>query len=814
MSRLIRYCRIRIRNHIKRFLIHDNGSIYYHIAVQFAVLLIAFTATTSSQTLIPSDPNKSGPLPISKFGFRNHQSMPEAVPPLCTLGRKQIQTSIDHLKNTSVAASALNDTTPPSDPSNLHVFVEGITALCATWDSSKDDESGIENYAFAIGTKPASGDLQWWQSVGNSLSAWTYFLEHGIHEGDTIYFSLRASNGAGLSSSGICSPPLVVRWEQLGDAQDSLSYTFTGPWGQGERDTISMFVDKMLPVIKNIYGPPSHSFTVTFVKDIGFQGTNEFFPQTNEIHLWKLYPQLTTHELIHAFRDNVILASDSLWRYSSQLSGFEESFAQGVSYICMNKYIELYPNDPVVPGNLLFGSMFDWDYDYQNTNALTTEDFWSDGSGTGIYWLRYEMGAAAINKIFREYPTFPHDFNQLYYSLLNSDHSLRVSRELVCRIISQLFPSIEGRPVQDWIDRQHIFDCRILPGKKIWASTQPYPGYIDYLIFHRIFYYETFSNGSEWDYFDTDSNSYKYYSLNGSSGLATLTDYAGVEIANKDLMITPTDNPPVYWGFGKENLHLSTGATNQPWPGDDSTKYIFNLHQFGLYWLDIKFGSTETVLPRIMGDTLRNVHGIFGGVLHSCGGQIYLDHEGFPPEGPLQVKNGAYWGVRSWASVPNPRTGGTDTKPGKVFVTFVDDSGRVYKDERTIDYGSWSGNQLFLFNTSDMTLVDTSALVSVHSNANLLPTHFALAQNYPNPFNLSTTIQYSLPYPSVVKIEVYNVLGQLVAELINGEQSAGYKLIRWNADVASGIYFYRLVARARDKTSPEFVDVRKMILLK
>lgn len=93
------------------------------------------------------------------------------------------------------------------------------------------------------------------------------------------------------------------------------------------------------------------------------------------------------------------------------------------------------------------------------------------------------------------------------------------------------------------------------------------------------------------------------------------------------------------------------------------------------------------------------------------------------------------------------------------------------------------------------------------------PDRFLLQQNYPNPFNTETKIEYELPEPSSVKIEVFNVLGQRVATLVDREQKAGYHTVTWDSrnecgrEVASGLYFYRLKAR-------EFTKVRKMLLLK
>lgn len=89
-----------------------------------------------------------------------------------------------------------------------------------------------------------------------------------------------------------------------------------------------------------------------------------------------------------------------------------------------------------------------------------------------------------------------------------------------------------------------------------------------------------------------------------------------------------------------------------------------------------------------------------------------------------------------------------------------------------------------------------------------LPTEFSLAHNYPNPFNPSTTIGYTLPLPVHVELEIYDILGQEVATLVNEFQEPGFKSVKWDASsVASGVYFYRL--RAGD-----FTASRQFLLLK
>jgi hypothetical protein len=76
-----------------------------------------------------------------------------------------------------------------------------------------------------------------------------------------------------------------------------------------------------------------------------------------------------------------------------------------------------------------------------------------------------------------------------------------------------------------------------------------------------------------------------------------------------------------------------------------------------------------------------------------------------------------------------------------------------------------------------------------------MPKDFAVSQNYPNPFNPSTKIDYQLPIDAKVVMEVYNIAGQKVFELVNQEQSAGYYTVDFDASKLSpGVYIYRLTA--------------------
>jgi hypothetical protein len=103
-----------------------------------------------------------------------------------------------------------------------------------------------------------------------------------------------------------------------------------------------------------------------------------------------------------------------------------------------------------------------------------------------------------------------------------------------------------------------------------------------------------------------------------------------------------------------------------------------------------------------------------------------------------------------------------------------------------------------------------SLSVDVKDNPNNLPSEYDLLQNYPNPFNAATTIEFHLPHPSQVTLEVFNLLGERAATLLDQKKfMAGAHKINWQAEgLTSGVYFYHL------RVNGSFEKTRKLILLK
>jgi len=144
-----------------------------------------------------------------------------------------------------------------------------------------------------------------------------------------------------------------------------------------------------------------------------------------------------------------------------------------------------------------------------------------------------------------------------------------------------------------------------------------------------------------------------------------------------------------------------------------------------------------------------------------------------------------------------------DTLPVIVF----DPELEQFPDGRIISLGGQTFDGIMTFENSNQCLMYTPRVTSVTEERTLVK-DYSLSQNYPNPFNPITTINYAIPQTAIVTLNVYDVLGNEISTLVNEEKPSGnYEVEFDGSDLASGIYFYRLVA-------DNFRDVKKLILLK
>jgi len=146
-------------------------------------------------------------------------------------------------------------------------------------------------------------------------------------------------------------------------------------------------------------------------------------------------------------------------------------------------------------------------------------------------------------------------------------------------------------------------------------------------------------------------------------------------------------------------------------------------------------------------------------------------------------------------------------------------SGSLVSDLFKINQTTGTGTMVGSVGIKDLTALSySSGVTSVQDEEIRVPVTYSLEQNYPNPFNPSTQIKFALPFNSSVRITIYNLLGEVVRELVNTDMNSGVHTVQWNSEdvsgrkVSSGIYFYEL--NANGVNGNQFNQVRKMILMK
>jgi hypothetical protein len=190
-------------------------------------------------------------------------------------------------------------------------------------------------------------------------------------------------------------------------------------------------------------------------------------------------------------------------------------------------------------------------------------------------------------------------------------------------------------------------------------------------------------------------------------------------------------------------------------------------------------------------------------------GAAWTDQEATDTRVKFATFTYAYWTQHHMLDLDQPGNGYWVTKTSTVSFVYDSPSGYFMKntsdqDEHEVAIGGTVVSRWWV----NLDPNPDPAPLNWLTGTDGLPKEFALLQNYPNPFNPTTAFWYALPEGAYVEVSVYNITGQRVATLSEGWREAGFYNATWDgSDVASGVYFYRLV-------TDKFAQSKKMILLK
>lgn len=154
----------------------------------------------------------------------------------------------------------------------------------------------------------------------------------------------------------------------------------------------------------------------------------------------------------------------------------------------------------------------------------------------------------------------------------------------------------------------------------------------------------------------------------------------------------------------------------------------------------------------------------------------------------------------------------------KVYITFTATNKTTVTATITFTHNA-SGSPNSVSVTGKGGAITAKNAMTPTAAAGLLPTQPSLNQNYPNPFNPTTQIGFELPERSNVRLAVFNVIGEEVAVLVDGETEAGYQSVQWSvtngagASLPSGVYIYRIQATSLT-SGDQFQSIQKMVLMK
>ena len=355
-----------------------------------------------------------------------------------------------------------------------------------------------------------------------------------------------------------------------------------------------------------------------------------------------------------------------------------------------------------------------------------------------------------------------------------------------------------------------VLKITIIPGVAVWPGDTNNDGIVNSadILPIGLYYGQSFGSvnnpGIKWESYMRNP-----WSLDGDTPARVYADADGSGV------IDAADVLAIGVNYGKENpsapskmdklyKFVADDVSGQLYPelipAQHSTEYLLNIN---LKSIESMYGISFKTFIKINDEISDAIK--LGEVDYSSGVlddvlsfSQFVSDKGFIDIGITRTDGDGFVGEGKILSIPLKLSG--DIKGDDLLDILIDDIVAINED----------GEQLYF---------KPSSLTSYLSGKDLLPKEFTLHQNYPNPFNPSTTITFAIPVESLVRIEIYDILGRRVTTLLNEIMIIGNHQIEWNTvtttgyDIGSGMYIYRMTADPVDG-SDSYSAIKRMVFIK
>lgn len=270
-----------------------------------------------------------------------------------------------------------------------------------------------------------------------------------------------------LQGTALALPALVTAQQSgqaLGDPTNELTFQFQG-FNSTDEAALRGYLTNAYPKMKQVYGPPAFSLTITIVQDSTMQAVQGgiYDVSTHEIRIPPLsgnFPEDTFSLcllVLHAFRSEVALYYD-VWE--TGMAGAAATVVQTMPGVSPGY-------NPVDPGPFYAWSV----YECENQPALGNSTFYPASGFTGMLYWRIALARSVWLKCWAENNSFFSAFNAAYYAAYSP--SLPGDVPGLKDIVAQVLPQVEGMSWYDWFQRQYILDTSVHTGLKLFTWNAP-----------------------------------------------------------------------------------------------------------------------------------------------------------------------------------------------------------------------------------------------------------------------------------------------------------------------------------------------------